>query len=203
MLYPVELRGEMPQLSAYIASRTTLKRKTVPLPRTVGPELYRWRHTEVAGNCRSPRRKDQMAIAPVIKPHTLPATMLLGASLALSACGLFSGKSDTPAVEVNIMPQNHRANLRDFLEKNLTDPYGVRDAYITEPRIQPIGSEPRYAVCLRYNAKDGYGQYVGSRDHIAIYFAGKLNQLVPATPEQCANASYQRFPELEALKRPG
>jgi len=128
---------------------------------------------------------------------------LLAVVLVFSGCSLFGGKSDAPPVEVNILPPNYRANLLDFMQKNLTDPLGVRDAYISEPRLQPIGTESRYAVCVRYNAKDGYGQYIGSRDHIAIYFSGKLNQFVPASPEQCANAAYQRFPELEGLKRPG
>jgi hypothetical protein len=133
----------------------------------------------------------------------LLATVLVFAALMFSGCSLFGGKSDGPPVEVNVLPPNYRANLLDFMQKNLTDPLGVRDAYISEPRLQPIGTESRFAVCVRYNAKDGFGQYVGSRDHIAIYFNGKLNQLVPATPEQCGNAAYQRFPELEALKRPG
>jgi hypothetical protein len=128
---------------------------------------------------------------------------LLTAVLVLSGCSLFGDKSIAPPVEPNILPTNYRANLLDFLQNHLTDPIGVRDAHISEPKVQPIGTESRYVVCLRYNAKDGYGQYVGIRDSIAIYFAGKLTQFVPATAEQCANAAYQRFPELEALKRPG
>jgi hypothetical protein len=128
---------------------------------------------------------------------------LLTVVLVFSGCSLFGGKFDTPPVEPNILPTNYRANLLDFLQNHLTDPSGVRDANISEPKLQPIGTESRYVVCLRYNAKDGYGQYVGIRDSIAIYFAGKLTQFVPATVEQCANAAYQRFPQLEALKRPG
>ena len=128
---------------------------------------------------------------------------LLAAALVFSGCSLFGDKSVAPPVEPNIPPPNHRANLLSFLQNQLTDPVGVRDAYISEPKLQPIGAESSYVVCLRYNAKDGYGQYVGIQDYIAIYFAGKLTQFVPAAADQCANAAYQRFPELEALGKPG
>ena len=95
---------------------------------------------------------------------------------------------------------NTRAGILALLQKQLVDPVGVHDAYITEPRLQQIGTESRYVVCVRYNAKDGYGQYTGNLDFIAIYFAGKINQYIPAG-DQCRNAAYQRFPELEALKK--
>jgi hypothetical protein len=141
---------------------------------------------------------------PVIEPvmTAFARAALLTVVLAFSGCSLFGGKSDGPPVEVNILPSNYRANLLTFLQNHLTDPFGVRDAYISEPRLQPIGTESRYTVCVRYNVKDGHGQYAGSQDNIAIYFAGNLNHFVPATAEQCANAAYQRFTELETLKRP-
>ena len=127
--------------------------------------------------------------------------VLVGLTMAFSGCSLFESKDKTAQIEVNIPPTNTRALLLEFLQKQLFDPTSVRDAYITEPRLQPIGVDSRYVVCVRYNAKDGLGQYVGSRDFIAIYFAGKLNQYIAATPEQCASAPYTRFPELETLKK--
>ena len=69
--------------------------------------------------------------------------------------------------------------------------------------LKPFGAESRYAACVRYNARDGEGQYAGSKDRIAVFYAGELNQLIIATPEQCGNAAYQPFPELESLKRLG
>ena len=128
--------------------------------------------------------------------------VLLSSALVLAGCSLFSSKSPETPVEVNIVPLNYRATLLEFLRTHLTDPTNVRDAYITEPALQPIGSDSRYVICVRFNSKDGYGQFTGIRDNIAIYFAGKLTQFVPATREQCGNAAYQRFPELEALTKP-
>ena len=41
--------------------------------------------------------------------------------------------------------------------------------------------------------------YTGSKDRIAYFYGGHLNQLVEATKEQCGNAAYKPFPELEKL----
>ena len=140
----------------------------------------------------------------VFKPSIARALVLLTmVGVGFAGCSLFDKSPDkTPPVEVNLPPTNTRAGLLAFLEKQLVDPVSVREAYITEPTLQPLGTEPRYFVCVRYNGKDAYGQYTGSRDFIAIYFAGKLTQYVPAPADRCRNAAYQRFPELEALKKP-
>ena len=138
------------------------------------------------------------------KPSVVRALVLLTTvGIGFAGCSLFDKTPDkTPPVEVNLPPTNTRAGLLTFLQSQLADPVGVRDAYITEPTLQPLGTEPRYFICVRYNAKDIYGQYTGNRDFIAIYFAGKLTQYVPAPAEQCRNAAYQRFPELEGIKKP-
>jgi hypothetical protein len=136
----------------------------------------------------------------------MPALMRAGVLFAVigigfAGCSAFDKSPDKlPPVEVNLPPTNTRAGILALLEKQLVDPIGVRDAYITEPRLQAIGTESRFVVCVRYNAKDGYGQYTGNLDFIAIYFAGKINQYIPASADQCRSAAYQRFPELEALK---
>jgi hypothetical protein len=137
------------------------------------------------------------SISSVVRALVVLATVGVG----FAGCSLFDKSPDSKPVEVNLPPTNTRSSLLAFLENQLVDPLGVRDAYITEPKLQPIGTESRYVVCVRYNAKDGYGQYTGSLDFIAIYFAGKLTQYLPATADQCRNAAYQRFPELEALKK--
>jgi len=151
--------------------------------------------------------------------RTIPLVVVV-LSMALAGCSApgfnnpFSGfknpfvnpfKKEGPPPEPNVLPTNYKSKLLDLLQTQLTDPFGVRDAYITEPKLQPVGSsgESRYVVCVRYNAKDGYGQYTGIEDNIAVYFNGQIAQYVPATQGQCRDAAYVRFPELEALKRPG
>jgi len=129
--------------------------------------------------------------------------LLAFAALVLALAGCSSFRKEDPPLEPNVMPANYRQNLLTFLQQQLTDPVGVREAFVSEPRLQPIGTESRYVACLRYNSKDGFGQYVGVKEYAAIYFNGSLTQYVPATPELCGRAAYVPFPELERLKRLG
>ena len=52
---------------------------------------------------------------------------------------------------------------------------------------------------MRYNARDADTHYRRRRDKIGYFYGGHLNQLVDATPQQCGNAAYKPFPELEKL----
>ena len=85
------------------------------------------------------------------------------------------------------------------LTNTLDDPTNVRDAYISEPTLRPAGKDERYVVCVRSNARNANKQYIGSKDRIAYFYGGHLNQLVDATKGQCGNAAYKPFPELEKL----
>ena len=44
------------------------------------------------------------------------------------------------------------------------------------------------------------GGYAGVREHMAIFLAGKLDQM-GVTRELCKDAAYEPFPELERLTR--
>ena len=54
--------------------------------------------------------------------------------------------------------------------------------------------------CVRFNAKAPTGGYAGVREHMAIFLAGKLDQM-GVTRELCKDAAYEPFPELERLTR--
>jgi hypothetical protein len=111
------------------------------------------------------------------------------------------------ATDPNSYPTNYKAEIIAYLRTYLNDPSGVRGASIAEPELRTIPGAPptpttqRYMVCLRFNAKDSTGKYEGSRDRMVAFLAGRLDTLVPAQKEQCANANWQPFPELEKLKR--
>ncbi len=130
---------------------------------------------------------------------------IVAIALVLTGCnGRYSFfNKDEPPPEPNIFPKDYRSKLLYFLQVQLTDPTGVREAFISEPKLQPIASENRYVACLRYDSKDGYGRYVGVKEYVAVYFNGSLTQFVPAAPGQCTGAAYVPFPELEKLKRQG
>lgn len=89
-----------------------------------------------------------------------------------------------------------------MLHVYLRDPTQIRDAAASEPTPVLVGTTNRYVVCLRFNAKkSSSGEYGGLKQYLAIFVAGRLDQMVEAKPEQCAAADYQPFPEAEKLTR--
>ena len=123
------------------------------------------------------------------------AAICLLSALALAAC---STTKDKP-VDPNLFPTDYKKEILNTMRTLLSDPTNVRDAYISDPALTPVGKEQRYTVCVRSNARDAEHQYMGPKDRIGYFYAGSLNQLIEATPEQCANVAYKPFPELEHL----
>lgn len=127
---------------------------------------------------------------------------LAGAALAACASGEreLEGGETKGGIGVNVFPDRYRAEIISYQRTYLNDPTGIRSAAVTQPAIRKVGSVERYVVCVRFNAKAAGGTYSGVRDHIAIFLAGKLDQMV-ATREECKDAAYEPFPELERLTR--
>jgi hypothetical protein len=113
----------------------------------------------------------------------------------LAAC---ASSTDKP-VEPNLLPTNYKQEILDTLSRTLGYPTNVHEAYISDPALGPVGKDQRYTVCVRYNARDASNHYAGSTDRIAYFYGGHLNQLIQASKEQCGNAAYKPFPELEKL----
>ncbi len=148
----------------------------------------------------------------------LPSVLLVaGLAAALAACGSRLREERQEREEsLNIYPATYRADLLAALHTYVSDPANIRDAYLTEPVIAPIGRQKRYTACVRFNARNGDGRYVGSRDVLAVFVSGRFDQFIE-TPAQgeaanqtdastsakelCSVAEYKRFPELEAMKR--
>jgi hypothetical protein len=128
------------------------------------------------------------------------------AALALAGCGGSMsdvskfGSTDAWKAEPNKFPADYKQDLLNHLRTELIDPTNIRAAFITEPALKPSGNESRYVVCLRYNARNSEGRYEGSKDTLVLFYGGQINQMLEAG-EQCKNAPYQPFPELERLKR--
>jgi hypothetical protein len=126
---------------------------------------------------------------------------LLGAALAACAgSGEYSGPETKGGASVNIYPENYRAEILAYQRSYLNDPTGIRGAAVTRPALKNVGFGDRYVVCVRFNAKSPSGAYPGAREHLAIFLAGKLDQM-GVTREQCRDAAYEPFPELERLTR--
>jgi hypothetical protein len=127
---------------------------------------------------------------------------ILGAALA--ACSTpepeYSGRETKGGASVNVYPEQYRAEILAYQRSYLNDPTGIRSAGISRPALKNVGVGDRYVACVRFNAKGPTGAYTGVREHLAIFLAGKLDQM-GVTREQCKDAAYEPFPELERLTR--
>jgi hypothetical protein len=99
------------------------------------------------------------------------------------------------------MPTNYRDDIVDFMRTYLNDPTRVRGAFVSEPALRTFDYSERYAACLRYNARKSDGQYAGSKDSMVLFREGRLDRIVDNAREQCKDAAYQPFPELERMTR--
>src|ERR1044072_644316 len=117
---------------------------------------------------------------------------LIGLFLLAGCAGerQFSGVETQGGASVNIFPERYRAEILAYQRSYLNDPTGVRSAAISQPALRKVGSVERYVVCVRFNAKQPSGGYAGVREHMAIFLAGKLDQM-GVTRELCKDASYE------------
>jgi hypothetical protein len=125
--------------------------------------------------------------------------------VALVGCASYereygAGPETKGGVSVNVYPDKYRAEILAYQRSYLNDPSGIRNAAISQPALKSVGNLERYVSCVRFNAKGATGAYTGVREHLAIFLAGKLDQM-GVTREQCSGAAYEPFPELERLTR--
>ena len=111
--------------------------------------------------------------------------------LSALAASLVACSSDKKQAEENpnVFPANYKNEILLTMTNTLDDPTNIRGAYITDPFVRAAGKEERFIVCVRADFTD----------RVAVFYGGHLNQLVEATKEQCGNAAYKPFPELEKL----
>jgi len=124
---------------------------------------------------------------------------------ALAGCASFSNE---PSPEVqhanwearNVYPQSYRSEILAYMRNYLNEPGNVRDAFVSDPELRPMGLGNRYVSCVRYNLRNTPGGSPPGREHIVTFVEGKLD-VVREAKDQCAGAAYAAFPELERLKR--
>jgi hypothetical protein len=128
----------------------------------------------------------------------LGCLLLVGAA-AISACsvGRLTGDDSSSDDPVNVSEASYKPDILAMLRVYINDPTQMRDAAIS----QPIGRTRRFIICLQLNAKNRTGEYLGSKEYVAIFVQGRLDQLIEAKPEQCSTAAYRPFPEAENLSR--
>jgi hypothetical protein len=124
--------------------------------------------------------------------------LALTLSLALAGCNSDWLNARDRMIEANTKPPgpSYKADIIAFMRTYLNDPTGVRDAFISEPALRPIENADRYAVCLRYTARNA-----ASKDSLVLFRDGRLDRVIDAARETCKDAAYQPFPELQRLSR--
>jgi len=121
------------------------------------------------------------------------STVLTVAAIALRACSSGPGM----AVDPNVFPTDWQNETITTLTGSLDDPNSIRQASVADPVLKQAGTEQRYAVCMRFDARDDNRQYIGLQERVAYFYAGHINQLIKADAGQCAGAPYRPWPELE------
>jgi len=129
----------------------------------------------------------------------IAANACLLSALAVSLIGCSGSSSKQPEENPNVFPADYKNEILLTMTNTLEDPTNIRDAFISEPALRQAGKEERYVVCVRSDSRNANRNYTGSKDRIGYFYAGHLNQLIDATKEQCGNAAYKPFPELEKL----
>lgn len=130
--------------------------------------------------------------------------LIMGFLTLLTACQTTDAVQNTnPSVQV---PSNHKALIIQYVKDHLKDPYSIRGAQIAAP-VQGfaglIWGGERPAACVKLNAKNSFGAYIGLKTHAFIFKDGAIAATFDETPLACQNVKphqYVAFTELENIK---
>lgn len=128
------------------------------------------------------------------------------ALLALAGCntsGTYSGA--TTVDTAGPPPTDYRIKIANYVKKNFKDPYTIRDAEIGAPMVKAgwflPDAGPAWSVCIKANAKNSYGAYVGQKETIIRFKSGEVDSSDEGTKYGthglCADVKYEPFPEIE------
>ncbi len=162
--------------------------------------------------------------------NTRVSVALLLVACALTGCSSTPSDEPTPAEREairqsqNVFPQHYKADIIAFMRNYLNEPTGVRGAGVSQPQVKNLSTGARYASCVRYDARNASGRYMGVKTALVVFISGRLDRFtdtplhrqVPQDPDTrdpsqtaqaievrdaCKDAVYAPFPELEKLTR--
>jgi len=134
---------------------------------------------------------------------SLKLTSILAlAVVSLTACQPSASKvvANTPPATEDAGPKPKDANssIKGYLHSVLRDPDSLRDFSATEPRVGayfvPVlqggpKNVPAWYSCFSYNAKNGFGGYVGVQRYVAFFkdhqIIGVIDMENPWSKHQC------------------
>jgi hypothetical protein len=112
--------------------------------------------------------------------------------------GCAGGYTPTPPPPASslVAPVTYRGPIAAQFKATLRDPTSVRDARISQPFVRHMGAGERYVVCVRLNAKNGFGGYSGPVDRLAVFVGGELLSIVPTVAGECREVAMTPFSEI-------
>jgi hypothetical protein len=115
-----------------------------------------------------------------VRRRPLRVVLAVCVTAALAGCALGRSRELREEREArnNVPPDSYRADILAGLHSYLSDPTHIRDAYVSDPSLQRIGRQNRYVACVRFNARNSDGRYVGTRDVLAVFVAGRFDQFI-------------------------
>lgn len=132
-------------------------------------------------------------------------TAVLLAVTSLSACssiGTPSANFDDP------FPENYKQIVLQGIKDRFFDPYSIRDAAISSPRVGPpfnIGGSEGWVVCFKGNVKNRMGGYIGMRESVFMIRGGKVIDFTEGpepfytAPYYCKDVTYEPFSEANMM----
>lgn len=116
----------------------------------------------------------------------------------LSVSGCVSAPPSGSAV-YGIYPISYKKMIQDHMRQYLLDPYSLRDVSISEPREWHVNWQSGWQVCVRMNAKNGYGAYTGVKSKPYLIKDGEflMNVSESQYEKACRDAKFEPWPEME------
>jgi hypothetical protein len=129
------------------------------------------------------------------------AGLLLAAALAgCSGLNFHLGGSNSAqtaaTVDPNLYPADYRMQIARLLSTLLKDRADFYGALISPPTLKSVAGSPNqhYVVCVQL---DGHNV---QKNKVVVFLAGQPTQFVDSGPQQCGDAAYQSFGELQTVK---
>jgi hypothetical protein len=129
------------------------------------------------------------------------AGLLLAAALAgCSGLNFHLGGSNSAqtaaTVDPNLYPADYRMQIARLLSTLLKDRADFYGALISPPTLKSVAGSPNqhYVVCVQL---DGHNV---QKNKLVVFLAGQPTQFVDSGPQQCGDAAYQSFGELQTVK---
>ena len=117
----------------------------------------------------------------MVRFWSVPAVLaaVLGGCTAGSPSAIsFSKAPEAPLVPV-AYPEKYQMQIADLMRTYLHNPTKVKDAFIGEPVVRPVGGTSLYVTCVRYNPRD-LKEPVRGRSNQSRGFPGRQAQPVPS-----------------------